>query len=71
MGEKKNKPRKKDDHVMDTVRYMLVKKPLPSRPPDGEDNRPIQALIMERVKSRAESRGRERNESGFGDGLDG
>jgi phage terminase large subunit-like protein len=69
MGEKKNKPRKKDDHVIDTVRYMIVKKPEASRPPEGEDNRPIQSRILEYVKKRAMEREREPKGS-TGDGLD-
>ncbi len=69
-GEKKNKPRKKDDHVMDTVRYMAVDKPAASRPPEGEDNRPIEMRIREYVKRKATERERETHTDGFGDGLD-
>jgi phage terminase large subunit-like protein len=69
-GEKKNQPRKKDDHVMDTVRYMCVDKPPASRPPEGEDNRPIQQRIMEYVKKRTQERGQEKRDDTFGDGID-
>lgn len=69
VGEKKNKPRKKDDHVMDTVRYMCVDKPQPSRPPEGEDNRPLQSRILEYVKKRAEERSQEKAADSFGDGI--
>lgn len=69
VGEKKNKPRKKDDHIMDAVRYMIVKKPSPSKPPEGEDNRPVIYRILERVKERAQGRFKERQSSSF-DGLD-
>lgn len=68
-GEKKNKPRKKDDHVVDTVRYMAVDKPLASRPPEGEDTRPIQHRITEYVKNRATEREKESHSDGFNDGL--
>lgn len=69
-GEKKNKPRKKDDHVMDPVRYMLVKRPEASRPPEGEDNRPMSVRIYEHVKSRGNVKHREEESTGFNDGLD-
>ena len=71
MGEKKNKPRKKDDHVIDTVRYMIVKKPEASRPPEGEDDRPIASRIQEYVKKRAAEKDRgPKDAGGFSDGLD-
>jgi len=70
MGEKKNKPRKKDDHVIDTVRYMLVKKPEASRPPEGEDTRPVEARIREYVKRQVSEGGKPPQGDAFGDGLD-
>lgn len=69
-GEKKNQPRKKDDHVMDTVRYMCVDKPPASRPPEGEDTRPIEMRIQEYVRKKTEERSKEKRDSAFGDGLD-
>ena len=68
-GEKKNQPRKKDDHVMDTLRYMCVDKPAASKPPEGEDTRPIQQRILEYVKNKTAQRELEKSQSSW-DGLD-
>lgn len=52
-GEKKNKPRKKDDHIMDVIRYMLVKRPEPPKPPPGEeDRRPFGDQIRDHAKEK-------------------
>ena len=57
IGEKKNKPRKKDDHMMDADRYLLVDRLDPSKPPPGEDDqRPIEMRIRDRVKEKIKSR---------------
>lgn len=66
-GEKKNAPRKKDDHSMDSARYIASHHPEPSRPPTPEDdNRPIHVKIRDRIKSRLTAKVEERNQS---DGL--
>jgi len=52
-GEKKNKPRKKDDHIMDVIRYMLVKRAEPPKPPPGEeDRRPFSDQIRDHAKGK-------------------
>ncbi len=64
-GEKKNTPRKKDDHVMDASRYVIVSRPDPSRPPEGElDSRPMTEQIMQRVKDKRRRGGREMKAKG-------
>lgn len=73
-GELKNKPRKKDDHTMDEMRYLLKRKPDPPKPPPGsEDTRPLQERITDRVKERirkAKEGHRENHDSGeFDDGI--
>lgn len=66
-GEKKNTPRKKDDHVMDTARYMLVQKPDPPKPPAGEeDRRPFSDQIRDHAKSKMNETG----EKGGAEGTD-
>lgn len=72
-GEKKNAPRKKDDHVMDAMRYMLVKKPDPPKPPLGEeDRRPFTDQIRDHARSKINGGERGLGQSGSGDpfGLD-
>lgn len=52
-GELKNKPKKKDDHVMDALRYMIVQKPDPPKPPVGEeDRRPMTDQIRDHAKAK-------------------
>lgn len=53
MGEKKNKPLKKDDHQMDCDRYMAVKRPDAAKPPNADaDTRPDEMRIRDRVKEK-------------------
>lgn len=57
MGEAKNRPRKKDDHTMDEMRYVLASKPEAAKAPPGtEDPRPVIARIMEKVKVKIKER---------------
>lgn len=74
-GELKNKPRKKDDHTMDEMRYVLKCKPEPPKPPPGtEDTRPAITRITEGIKKKIRDRKSRRegstDEGGFDDGLD-
>jgi len=61
VGERRNEPLKKDDHQMDCDRYMLVKRPDPSKPAVGEDERPLSYRmrdhVLARVRARAVSNG--------------
>ena len=74
-GELKNKPRKKDDHTMDEMRYVLARKPEAAKPPPGsEDTRPVIERCMDSVKRRianAKAGKKENTDDGeFHDGLD-
>ena len=63
-GEKKNQPRKKDDHLMDSVRYVCVTHPDPARPPEGEeDARPISSRIHDRVVEKIANQNRNKGNS--------
>lgn len=56
IGERRNEPLKKDDHQMDCDRYMIVKRPDASKPPSGEDNRPMSLRMRDHVLRRATER---------------
>lgn len=56
IGEARNEPLKKDDHQMDVDRYVLVKRPDASKPPAGEDNRPIPMQMRDHVLARVKAR---------------
>lgn len=71
-GEPKNKPRKKDDHTMDEMRYMLASKPEAAKPPPGtEDSRPIQQIIREKIVRKIKARREAGRSEGFEGGSDG
>jgi hypothetical protein len=60
-GEKKNKPKKKNDHALDCDRMMLELRPDASKPPTAdEDSRPLPEKIRERVREKVSGRYQEK-----------
>lgn len=68
VGAPRTEPLKKDDHMMDCIRYTLVRRPDASRPPAYEDTRPASIRIRDEVLNRV--RARASNTSGDPTGID-
>lgn len=63
-GAPKNKPMKKDDHSLDSSRYVFQLRPTPSQLPAGSSDRSIMMQMRDRVQRRIQEREMAREGSG-------